>query len=92
MFKPKPLHSWVVVLPDILEDGKTPSGIILLKTQNTIQVKTGKVIKVGLGFEGVPPQVKVGEVVMFTKNEGIQFEYEGKIHLLIQEGKLLMVV
>lgn len=90
----KPLSDRVLI-ERIEGEEETKSGIIIPKGMDEKETKLGMVVAVGEGRvteEGVTikPTVKVGQKVIFSWGEKI--EYENKEYFVIHEGSLLAVL
>jgi chaperonin GroES len=75
---------------------KSPGGIILPEASQEKPLE-GEVLAVGPGFareDGTvtPPQVKVGEVVLFGKYSGTEHNIEGETFKILREGEILGVI
>ena len=94
--KLKPLADRVVVEP-IEQEERTSSGIVLPDTAKE-KPQEGKVLAVGPGRydedgeKRVPPDVKVGDRVLYAKYAGTEVKLEGKKLLILRESDLLAVV
>lgn len=92
----QPLGNRVLVEPEKLEK-KTESGIVLPDTIEGEKPSRGTVRAVGAGKRAddgslVPPSVKKGDMVLFSKYASEEIEIEGKKYLIIDEGSLLAVI
>lgn len=93
--KIKPLSDYLLIKP-VEEETTLPSGIVIPDTAKEKPQK-GKIIAVGPGRkdEGgkvIPPEVKVGDVVMYKKWGGTEVKVEGADHLLVKEEDVLAIV
>jgi chaperonin GroES len=96
----QPLADHVLIEP-LKNEEKTKSGILLPETAEKEKPEQGKVVAVGPGKktdEGklIPIEVKVGDVVLFTKygpNE-VKIEVDGqeKEYLIAKEEDILAVL
>ena len=91
----KPLNDRVVVERSEAEE-KTAGGIVLPDTAKDKQ-KEGKVLAVGPGRSlddgGVaPPEVKVGDRVVFGAYGGTEVKLDGKEVLILSESEILAVL
>jgi chaperonin GroES len=90
----KPLGDRVVI--ERVEE-KTTSGIIIPDTAKEKPVQ-GKVIAVGPGNwnedgdERIALDVKVGDLVLFTKWGGTEFKIDGKEVTILKESDLLGII
>ena len=92
----KPLSDHVVIEPQKQEE-KTKSGILLPDTAEKERPEQGKVIAVGPGQttdEGkvVTLEVKVGEVVLFTKYGHNEVKIDEKEYLIAKEEDILGIL
>lgn len=91
----KPLADHVVVEVVVREE-KTAAGIYLPDTAAKEKPQSGKVLAVGRGkYEDgklIPPEVKVGDEVVFAKYSGTEVKMDGKDYLILNERDILAVV
>jgi chaperonin GroES len=90
--KIKPLGDRVVVRP-IKAEEKTASGILIPETAREKSLK-GEVIAVGPGAltkkgERRPPDIKVGDKVLFERYAGSKVELGGEELLILREEEIL---
>jgi chaperonin GroES len=90
----KPLGDRVVVKPSNAEE-KTQGGIILPDTAQD-KPQEGEIVAVGPGRlldngERVAPEVKVGDLVIYSRYGGTEVKVEGTEYLIIRESDLLAV-
>jgi chaperonin GroES len=93
--KIKPLADRILVKP-LEADEKTKGGIILPDTAKE-KPQEGKVIAVGKGKiteEGKirPPEVNVGDRILYGKYSGTEIKIEDEEHLIIREEDILAIV
>ncbi len=93
--KVKPLEDRMVV-EALEEEEKTRGGIVLPDTAKE-RPQRGKVLAVGPGRyddEGkrIPLEVKVGDVVIYSKYAGTEIKIEGKEYLILRESDVLAVL
>ena len=93
--KLKPLGDHVVIKPLEAED-KTAGGILLPDTAKEKSTK-GQVVAVGSGRvlpngRVVPPAVKEGDTVLYTKYAGSEVKVEGKELKIVQESEILAIL
>ena len=92
--KVKPLFDKVVVESLEMEE-KTQSGFIL-PTASQEKQQTATVVAVGPGgiLDGkeVTMQVKVGDVVLYSKYAGSEFKVDGKELTIIRQSDILAIV
>ncbi len=95
MAKIQPLDDRVVVKPLEQED-KTAGGIFLPETAKE-KPQQGKIVAVGPGKvlesgERAAPNVKKGDVVLFSKFGGTEVEVNAEELLIMRESDLLAVI
>ncbi len=93
--KIRPLQDRVIV-KRIAEEEKTKGGIIIPDTAKE-KPQEGKIIAVGKGKfndDGklMPPQVKVGDRILFAKYSGSEIKLDGEEHLIMREDDILGVI
>ena len=91
----RPLHDRVVVKRIDAEE-KTKGGIIIPDTAKE-KPQEGEVVAVGAGSRDetgklVPPDVKVGDRVLFGKWSGTEVKIEGQDLLIMKEPDIMGVV
>ena len=91
----KPLRENILI-KRVEEENKTAGGIILPDTAKE-KPSEGKVIAVGEGrvtTDGrvLPMNIKVGDVVLFSKWTGTEIKINGEPHLIVKEGDILAIV
>lgn len=79
------------------KEGKTKSGIYLPETADKERPEQGKVIAVGpgkLGEDGkrIPPVIKKGDKVLFTKYGPNEIKVEEKEYLIAREEDILAIL
>lgn len=94
--KIRPLRDKVVVkrLEEVEE--KTPGGIIIPDTAKE-KPQMGEVIAVGKGKvlqdgKVIPPDVKVGDKVLFARYAGTEIKIDGQEYLIMSEDEILGIV
>lgn len=93
--KIKPLSDRVVIEP-IAEEVATKSGIVIPDSAKE-KPQEGKVIAVGPGRvldngQRVTPEVKVGDVVVYSKYSGDEIKIDGVEYKIIEERNILAIV
>ena len=92
--KIKPLRDQVLLEP--VKEEKKKGGIILPDTIHKERPEQAKVVAVGPGkmVEGklVPPSVKKGDIVLFTKYGPNEIKVEEKEYLICKEEDILAIV
>ncbi|MEX1113296.1 MAG: co-chaperone GroES [Patescibacteria group bacterium] len=86
-----------VVIEAIEEDTTSAAGIVIPETADKDKPQKGKVLAVGPGKVGddnerIAPEVKVGDVVLFTQYGPSEFKVEGKEVLIASESDILAVL
>lgn len=92
----KPLSDHLVIEP-LKQEEKTKSGILLPETTEKERPEQGKVIAVGPGRKTddgkvVPIEVKVGDVVLFTKYGPNEVKIDEKEYLIAKEDDILGIL
>ena len=90
-----PLHDRVVIEP-IEESKVTPGGIHIPDVAKEKSMK-GKVLFVGPGLttkEGkiIPPSVKTGDTVLFTKWSGTEVKFGAEDFIVLKESDILVII
>lgn len=90
----KPLADKIVVKPSEAED-VSKGGIFLPDTAKKRPVE-GKVLAVGPGKlldsgKRVPPEVKVGDIVIYTEYGGTEITVGGEDYVILEESSVLAV-
>jgi chaperonin GroES len=93
--KIRPLQDRVIV-KRIAEEEKTKGGIIIPDSAKE-KPQEGKIIAVGKGKVNddgkvIPPQVKVGDRILFGKYSGSEIKLNGEEHLIMREEDILGVI
>jgi len=91
----KPLGDRLLIKPKESEE-KTKSGIVLPDSAKE-KPQEGEVIAVGEGARDengkrIPMEVKVGDVVLYSKYAGTEVKIDGEEHLIIKESDVLAIV
>lgn len=94
--KIKPISDYVVVEPQKREE-KTKSGIVLPDTIEKEKPQEGVVIAVGAGKllengKHAVMQVKIGDLVLFSKYGPTEVKIEGKEYFVIKEDDILAII
>ncbi|MEK7135707.1 MAG: co-chaperone GroES [Patescibacteria group bacterium] len=92
-----PLGDRIVVLPSEKEgEKKLASGIIIPEMVDKEKPAKGEVVAVGPGkYEDgkrVPPSVKVGDTVLFSRYGYDEVKIEGQEYYIISESNILGIV
>ena len=94
--KIKPLADHILIEP-IKEEERTKTGILLPETAEKERPEQGKVIAVGPGRKTsagkiIPPEVKVGDKVLFTKYGPSEIKVDDKEYLIAKEEDILAIL
>lgn len=94
--KIKPLADHILIEP-IREEEKTKTGILLPQTAEKERPEQGKVVAVGAGKKGkdgriTPMELKVGDVVLFSKYGPTEIKINNKEYLIAKEEDILAIV
>lgn len=94
--KLKPLSNKIILEP-VSSEEKTKSGIIIPDTVNQEKPEQGKVLAVGPGKllkngERSKMDVKVGDIVIFSKYSPSEIKADGKEYLVVSEEDVLAIV
>jgi chaperonin GroES len=94
--KLQPLGDRVVVKPKDEAEARTASGLVIPDTAKE-KPQLGDILAVGPGEfndsgERVPLDVKVGDVVVYSKYSGTEIKLEGEEYLILSGRDLLAVV
>lgn len=93
--KYRPLGDRLLVKPNPSEE-KTKSGIVLPDSAKE-KPQEGKVLAAGKGAKDekgniIHMEVKVGDVVLYSKYSGTEVKIDGQEHLIIKENDVLAIV
>lgn len=94
--KIKPLADYVVIEP-ISREEKTKTGILVPTTVEKEKPEQGKIIAVGLGRKTdsgdiISPEVKPGDIVLFTKYGPNEVKVNDKNYLIAKEEDILAIL
>ncbi len=94
--KIKPLSDHILIEP-LDEKDKTKGGILLPETAERERPQKGKVIAVGPGKKTesgkiIPLEVKVGDIVLFTKYGPTEIKVDDKEYLIAKEEDILAII
>lgn len=94
--KLKPLADRVVIEPSDDEATTSPGGIIIPDTAKE-KPQQGKVVAAGPGRTSddgalIKPEVKKGDIVVYSKYAGTEFKQDGVEYLIVRESDILAVV
>jgi chaperonin GroES len=93
--KIKPLDDRVIVVR-VDKEQKTTGGIIIPDTAKE-KPQEGKVVAVGPGKRDedgkrIPPEVKKGDRILFSKYAGTEIKIDGVEHLFMREDDILAIL
>ncbi len=86
----KPINDRVVVKPAEAEE-KTEGGIIIPDTAKE-KPQRGEVVAVGPGKDGNLMNVAEGDIVLYGKYAGTEFQYKGVDYLVMREDDILIIL
>ncbi|MCD6550250.1 co-chaperone GroES [bacterium] len=94
--KIKPLSDYIVIEP-LPQEEKTKSGILVPSTVEKERPEQGKVIAVGPGKmtnsgKVIPPEVKPGDIVLFTKYAPNEVKVDDKEYLIAKQEDILAIL
>ena len=81
-----------VVLKQKEVEVTTASGIILAGTANKEKPQQAEVIAVGPGTADVKMQVKVGDMVIFSKYAGTDVKLDNEEFIVVKQNDILAIV
>ena len=93
----RPLGERILVKPEEESMEKSPSGIIIPDTARKEKPERGEVVAVGEGRrtdkgEVIPPRVKVGDIVMFSKYGFDEVTIDEEDYYIVTEANILAVI
>lgn len=93
--KIKPLADHIVIMP-VDDEVKTKSGIVLPDNVKE-KPQQGKVVAVGSGRvldngQRVAPEVKEGDLVIFSKYSGDEIKIDGVEYKIVEEKNILAII
>ena len=83
----KPLADRILVKPLVAEE-KTIGGIIIPDSDKDKPAK-GKIIAVGKGTKDEEMILKVGDIILYDKDDVIEIEHEGEKFLIMRQNDAL---
>jgi chaperonin GroES len=90
----KPIGSRVLL--EIVKKEETTAGGIVLPEQVKEKPNQGKIVAVGKGRYHnntfIPPEVKEGDMVIYSKFAGTEIKKDGKEYLILNESDILAVI
>lgn len=86
----KPINDRVIVKPAPAE-AKTKGGIIIPDTAKE-KPQRGEVIAVGPGKDGNMMTVRKGDIVLYGKYAGQEFNFKGNDYLIMREDDILVII
>jgi len=92
----KPLGDYIVIEP-MAQEEKTKTGILVPSTVEKERPEQGKVVAVGTGKKTssgkiIPPEVKPGDIVLFTKYGPSEVKVDGKEYLIAKQEDILAIL
>ena len=92
----KPLSDHIVIEP-ISQEERTKTGILVPATVEKERPEQGKVMAVGPGKRTssgtvIPPEVKPGDLVLFTKYGPTEVKVDDKEYLIAKQEDILAVL
>ena len=91
----KPLGDRIIVKPQDEEESLTPSGLVIPDTAKE-KPQLGEVLAVGPGEfkdgERIPMDVKVGDVVFYSKYGGTEVKVESEDYLILSARDVLAIL
>jgi chaperonin GroES len=91
----KPLGDRIVVKPKDDEESRTASGLVIPETAKE-KPQLGEVLAIGPGEfkdgERIPMDVKVGDVVFYSKYGGTEVKVDGEDYLVLSSRDVLAVL
>ena len=95
--KINPLADYILIEPIEEKDEKNDSGIIVPETAKKDKPEKGKVIAIGPGKRTedgdiVPPKVKKGDKVLFTKHGPNEIKVGKKTYLVAKEDYIFATI
>lgn len=86
----RPMSGKVLIQPQAVEQ-KTSSGIIIPDSAQE-KPQNGKVIAVGNAKKDEPIEVKVGDVVLYSKYGGTELKIDDQEFLIMNQSDILLVI
>ncbi|HMS29334.1 MAG: co-chaperone GroES [Saprospiraceae bacterium] len=86
----KPINDRVIIKP-ASADEKTKGGIIIPDTAKE-KPQRGEVVAVGPGKDGNMMTVSKGDIVLYGKYSGQEFQYKGADYLIMREDDILVII
>jgi len=93
----QPLGDRVLVRPDVAQDEKSPSGIIIPDSAQKEKPERGKVVAVGEGKRNekgdvLPMRIKVGDTVVFSKYGYDEVLVDEEEYYIVTENNILAII
>jgi chaperonin GroES len=91
----KPLQDRVIIKR--LEEGEKTKGGIIIPDAAKEKPQEGRVVAIGAGKmtekgQRVPPEVKVGDKILFGKYSGTDIKIDDEEHLILREDDILAII
>lgn len=95
MSKFKPLYNHVIVKK--VEEQLSTNSTIIVPDMGTDKPFHGEVIEVGEGDitvtgERIPPQVQVGDKIVFGNFSGVKFYYQGDEYICLKDREIFTII
>lgn len=89
----KPLFDKIIVKYEEQKEEKTASGIIIpAALEKKDKPKEAFVLAVGGGTPSDPMYIKEGDYVLFNKDAGFVYEFEGEKYLFLSQREIIAIV
>ncbi len=86
----RPMSGKVLVQPQAAEQ-KTSSGIIIPDSAQE-KPQRGKIVEIGNAKKDEPMEVKVGDIVLYSKYGGTEIKIDDQDYLIMNQSDILLVV
>jgi len=80
-----------IIVEPVEAEEKTTSGIIIPDSAKEKPQK-GKVVSVGPGKKDEPMEIKVGDVILYTKYGGTEINIDDKEYLVMSQSDVLAII
>jgi len=80
-----------IIVEPVEAEEKTTSGIIIPDSAKEKPQK-GKVVSVGPGKKDEPMEIKVGDIVLYTKYGGTEINIDDKEYLVMSQSDVLAII
>lgn len=94
--KIQPLGDYIVIEP-MAQEERTKTGILVPSTVEKEKPEQGRVVAVGAGKRTgsgkvIPPEVKPGDIVLFTKYGPSEVKVDDKEYLIAKQEDILAIL